>query len=202
MRRLCTYIVPKDTGLAPNPFWGWCTLAVCTPNHQGARLQKGDWIAGFLNAKRHHRFLYAMEIDKRLTMNEYFADPRFEKKKPNLRGDWKERCGDNFYEQRSDGTWKQHRNRFHPGEEFRKKDTRYPIVFVASRFWYFGRSCKQAPSQFADLIGGRGIRLNHDPMVSADFMHWVERSFSPGVHDNPNDNPDMAKGSRTGQACR
>ncbi len=193
MKRLCTYIVAEDTGLAPNPFWGWCTLAVCTPNHQNAQLNRGDWIAGFLNATRHYKFLYAMEIEEPLPMNKYFRDPRFEKKKPNLRGNWKDRCGDNFYEQRQDGACMQHRNRFHPGEKFLKKDTRCPKVFVASRFWYFGQSCKAIPPQYAELIGGRGIRTNHDSVLSINFMHWVKKSFSPGVHDVPNDNPDMAK---------
>ena len=34
------YIAVLDTGLAPNPFWGYCTLAVCTPNHMGIRLDQ------------------------------------------------------------------------------------------------------------------------------------------------------------------
>src|SRR3569833_2727055 len=42
--KLCSYIVREDTGLAPNPFWGTCTLAVCTPNHQGSRIGVGDCV--------------------------------------------------------------------------------------------------------------------------------------------------------------
>ena len=38
--RLCSYVVRHDKGLAPNPFWGYCTLAVCTPNHAGVRLEE------------------------------------------------------------------------------------------------------------------------------------------------------------------
>jgi hypothetical protein len=49
MSDLYSYIVRQDTGLAPNPFWGWCTLAVCTPNHQGSKAKRGDWVAGFLS---------------------------------------------------------------------------------------------------------------------------------------------------------
>ena len=95
--RLRSYIVRHDKGLAPNPFWDWCTLAVCTPNHQGSRLDVGDWIAGFLEKKRGYKFLYAMEISEILGLDEYFRDPRFSAKKPNLRGSWTKRCGDNFY---------------------------------------------------------------------------------------------------------
>src|SRR5205085_5511285 len=42
MTRLYTYIVAKDSGFAPNPFWRLCTLAHCTPNHMNAQLQEGD----------------------------------------------------------------------------------------------------------------------------------------------------------------
>jgi hypothetical protein len=44
--KLCSYIIKNDTGFAPNPFWGYCTLAACTPNHMGLHLYPGDWIIG------------------------------------------------------------------------------------------------------------------------------------------------------------
>jgi hypothetical protein len=71
-RRLFTYIVRHDTGLAPNPFWGACTLAVCTPNHQGSRVGCGDWITGFLPKARGHRLLYAVAVDEILSLNDFF----------------------------------------------------------------------------------------------------------------------------------
>lgn len=47
--KLYSYIVKTDKGLAPNPFWGWCTLALCTPNHMGIKANQSDWIVGFTN---------------------------------------------------------------------------------------------------------------------------------------------------------
>jgi len=189
--RLCSYIVRDDTGLAPNPFWGYCTLAVCTPNHQGSRLKVGDWIAGFLGKKRGYKFLYAMEISEILGLDEYFRDPRFATKKPNLRGSWQERCGDNFYSRNVDGEWVQHRNRFHLDERLKKQDTKYARVFIGQRFWYCGRAADAAPAKYAPLIGGRGARVNHDPALVSDFCAWVSKEFEPGVSNVPNDNPDM-----------
>ena len=189
--KLCSYIVREDTGLAPNPFWGPCTLAVCTPNHQGSRLEVGDWIAGFLAKDRGYRFLYAMEISESLDLDEYHRDLRFEQKKPNLRGTWKERCGDNFYSRGSDGQWIQHRNRFHLDEGLKRQDTKHARVFVGHRFWYRGRSAAATPEQYAPLIGGRGARVNHAPELVSDFCAWVEREFEPGAADVPNDNPDV-----------
>ena len=189
--KLCSYIVREDTGLAPNPFWGACTLAVCTPNHQGSRLHVGDWIAGFLTKRRGYRFLYAMEISEILGLDEYYRDPRFSAKKPDLRGNWKARCGDNFYSRGSDGAWIQHRNRFHLDERLKRQDTKYARVFIGQRFWYRGRLASVAPDKYAPLIGGRGARVNHDLDLVSDFCSWVAREFETGVADAPNDNPDM-----------
>lgn len=192
MPRLYTYIVRRDTGLAPNPYWGWCTLAVCTPNHQGSRVEPDDWVAGFLDKSRSHCFLYAMEVSEIMGLDEYFHDQSFAKKKPDLRGNWKQRCGDNFYSKRKDGTWTQHRNRFHLGEAIKAQDTKYAKVFIGSRFWYLGRSARSIPSNLAPLVGGRGARVNHDPILADRFRDWVQSRFSPGILDLPNDNPDLS----------
>lgn len=191
MKRLCSYIVREDTGLAPNPFWGFCTLAVCTPNHQGSRVGVGDWIAGFLAKHRGYRFLYAMEISEVLDLDAYHRDARFAQKKPDLRGSWKERCGDNFYSRGSEGQWIQHRNRFHLDDGLKKQDTKFARVFIGKRFWYRGRSAVAAPERYAPLIGGRGARINHDPQLVSEFCSWVAQEFEPGIADVPNDNPDM-----------
>jgi hypothetical protein len=163
VRRLCTYVVRENTGLAPNPFWEWCSLAVCTPNHQGTRLTPGDWIAGCLGKSRGHRLLYAMEVAMVLDLDEYFKNSRFQSKKPNLRGDWKERCGDNFYSRDSNGSWVQHRNRFHLDESLKRQDTKFARVFLGRRYWYRGKSAAPAPAEFAPLLWGRGARVNHNP---------------------------------------
>ena len=67
---LCTYIVKHDTGLAPNPFWRYCTLAVCTPNHMGVT-PRGDefWIAGFSGKEHGNKLVYAMRVDEFMGFN-------------------------------------------------------------------------------------------------------------------------------------
>lgn len=191
MPRLCTYVVREDTGLAPNPFWGWCSLAVCTPNHQGTRLTPGDWIAGCLVKSRGHRLLYAMEVEEVLNLDDYFHDPRFQSKKPDLTGDWMQRCGDNFYSRNADGTWRQHRNRFHLSESLKIQDTRFARAYVGRRYSYMGRSAISTPESFAKLFGGRGARVNHDPRLAIDFLEWVRETMPLGTTDVPIDNPDL-----------
>ena len=36
--KLLKYVMTSDKGLAPNPYFGVCSLALCTPNHMNARL--------------------------------------------------------------------------------------------------------------------------------------------------------------------
>lgn len=76
MSDLYTYVMKHDSGLAPNPFWGTCSLAVCTPNHQGSRAKRGDWIAGVSDKGRGYKIIYVMEVDERVHMNDYFIDER------------------------------------------------------------------------------------------------------------------------------
>ena len=81
--RLCTHVITHDCGLAPNPFHGYCTTALCTPSHMRANLKKGDWLIGISPRSDGNRLVYAMRISEPpLSMNEYFHDARFESKKP------------------------------------------------------------------------------------------------------------------------
>lgn len=43
---LYSYVITRDYGFAPNPFWNICSLATCKPQIR-ERALKGDWVAGF-----------------------------------------------------------------------------------------------------------------------------------------------------------
>lgn len=187
MSNLYTYVMRHDAGLAPNPFSGMCTLAVCTPNHQGSRVNPGDWIAGVSDKRRGYRLIHVMEVDERIHMNDYFGDPRFANKRPVMSGTPEQRCGDNFYSQDSAGRWVQHPNRYHVGQDALDQDTRHPWVFVAKRFWYLGREAVEMPVRYMALFGGRGARVNHTPELVADFRSWVKANLVEGMNAMPRD---------------
>ena len=43
--KLYSYVVARDFGFAPNPFYGFCTLGTCKPKiRRSAKV--GDWIVG------------------------------------------------------------------------------------------------------------------------------------------------------------
>jgi hypothetical protein len=192
--RLCSYIVKRDTGLAPNPFWEYCTLAVCTPNHMGIKLMRGDWIAGFLNKKRGNRLLYTMQISEVIHLHDYYNDSRFKKKIPNIKGGWRERCGDNFYFFDSSLKWKQHPTIFHRSKSDFEKDTKNPNVFISSHFFYFGANAVEIKEQLRGLIIERqGVKCSHSIHLVEEFLDWIDNSFKPGIHGRPIDNPDLNK---------
>jgi Nucleotide modification associated domain 2 len=186
--RLCPYVVNTDKGLAPNPFYGSCTLAVCTPIHMGINLEKGDWIIGNASAAHGHKLIYAMRVAVKLNFDDYFRDRRFERKKPIIDGTWRQQCGDNMYFRDGKGRWKQHPSRYHTEEDTIRKDLKYPYVYVSRHFCYFGENAIEFPKRFKQLAKqGRGCLCTHDPKVVDGFLDWLEKERKPGVHGKPRD---------------
>lgn len=96
--RLFSYVVVSDSGFAPNPFWGYCTLAACKPAIRRAAAI-GDWVAGLSPKAFGNRLVYAMEVTDKIPIDAYFADARFWAKQPDFtRPELVWRQGDNFYE--------------------------------------------------------------------------------------------------------
>jgi hypothetical protein len=154
--KICSYVIKTDTGLAPNPFWGFCSLALCTPNHQNARLCPGDWIVGNSSVSDGQRLVYAMRIDEVLVFDSYFRDPRFKQKRPKPQGTLEEQSGDNFYFHEN-GTLKRLPSRFHNGQSFFYKDLGKNLsgrpVFIGQHYYYFGNKRIAFPEKFKKLSG-------------------------------------------------
>jgi hypothetical protein len=144
--RLCSYVVVYDTGFAPNPFWGYCTLAACTPNRQGVRLGGGDWLLGHSTLDQDQKLIYAMRVSEVLGFDEYYADNRFTQKHPRFDLTWREASGDNIYHRADDGTWLQDDNPFH-GPDVLPQDTRNPRVYISNHFYYFGGKRRSHPGR-------------------------------------------------------
>ena len=96
--RLHSYIVAIDDGFAPNPFYGFCTLATCKPKIR-RHAQVGDWMLGTGSKKkgRQGTLVYAMRVTEKMTYDSYWEDPRFEDKRPDLFKSIRKSRGDNIY---------------------------------------------------------------------------------------------------------
>lgn len=194
--KLLSYVVGQDIGLAPNPFHGWCTLALGKPGVR-AVARPGDLVLG-TGAQKHHRggrLVYCMEIEEVLTHEQYWDDPRFLPKRLVPEGDYQRAYGDNLYHRADDGQWVRepsmqhtiHQSSSGPGTV---SDTRVNAVLVSRSFVYLGGSGPEIPPRFRskydmDLIHDRpGYRCHfpHD-MVRA-FAEWV-RGLGHGVQGRP-----------------
>lgn len=144
--KVCAYVMTVDSGLAPNPFHGICTLAVCTPNHMRANLDTDDWIIGVagknirsrLGTSDQWRIIYAMKISRKYDLDSYYNESSFKSKIPKLIGSRIEMCGDNFYSRTSEGLQHTLKTEDHQCSELMKQDTDGNRVFVGTEFYYFG----------------------------------------------------------------
>lgn len=185
--RFCSYVVKDDTGFAPNPFGGYCTLAACTPNHQGLRLEPGDWVVGTSAVAAGNRLIYAMRISEVLGFDDYYRDSRFAAKKPRA-GGWQDQCGGNIYFRDAAGQWVQGLAFHHTRPDDIRKDTRHPRAFISDHFFYFAEKPPPFPGRYAALIQTRqGCRCSHEPKTVRAFVKWLEKTYSPGKHAEPRD---------------
>ena len=200
--RLYSYVVRYDSGFAPNPFFGVCTLATCKPDiRKGAEL--GDWVVGTGSAdKRFGRggfLVYAMQVTESLTLRQYWGDPRFRSKRPNLRGSNKQASGDNIYRWDTDeAKWCQ-LDSYHsrangtPNPEHVRKDTGVNRVLASTHFVYFGGHGPKIPDRFRNYNGvdvckrGQGHRAISDMSLISDFAEWIESTGRHGYVGSPLD---------------
>jgi hypothetical protein len=195
--KLYSYVVARDFGFAPNPFFGFCTLATCKPKIR-KHASRGDWIIG-TGAKTKYgyqgRLIYAMQVSEILTFDKYWNDPRFIRKRPNLKGSLKVMYGDNIYHHEGK-RWVQADSHHSLANGRLNKanviwDTSVDRVLVAERFVYWGRSAPTIPKRFrasgegnADICSGRGHRVFVDGFGSA-FVSWLARQDTWGVRGDP-----------------
>lgn len=195
--KLLKYVLTHDSGLAPNPFFGVCSLALCTPNHMNANILPGDWIVGHSSKATGHRLVYAMRLTKVLNMNEYFC--QFPEKRPNPYGSIEQRYGDNMY-YLEDGRWRRLPSAEHNSVESFLQDQgrRVYLSEGENSFWYFGASNRMPmltgfADQFPWLIQERqGFGYIDDPERIEAFSKWLLALSQCGLVGKPRDQEKIA----------
>jgi Nucleotide modification associated domain 2 len=200
MARIYSYVVRYDSGFAPNPFYGYCTLATCKPDiRRGAEV--GDWVVGSASNDRSVRrgghLVYAMRVTETTTFDGYATDARFEAKKPFRLGSRKQSCGDNIYFRKTpDGEWCQ-RDSFHSHADGQlhprhvARDTGVNRVLISNDFIYFGGSGPTFPDGLHDRDGrslcksGIGRSCFDDPQLVEALEHWVHGLNMSGYQGPP-----------------
>lgn len=198
-RSLFSYVVRFDSGFAPNPFHGYCTLATCKPGIR-KHAEVGDWVVGTGSSGREVRrgghLVYAMRVTESLTTTQYWCDPRFRRKRPDLSHNWVAASGDNIYEPIGPSEWKQlnsyhTRNDGKPDTHHIRRDTGVARILISEDFVYYGGEGPKLPERF--LRGGRMDILRaprnyqrvQDEQVIASFEAWFRSQGGQGYEGKP-----------------
>ncbi len=177
--KLYSYVVEHDTGHAPNPYFGLCTLCRCkyrkrpgNPSNIVELAEKGDWIVGTGGANRkksagNGKLVYAMRVDERCTRLKYWSDRRFARKKARQSGTCEQKQGDNIQ----------------PVKDFEKHGQ---FVLISRHFYYFGAKAIDIPKKFSDIEKkGPGFKSSFDSAYIGRFVKWLERRGKPGKYGEP-----------------
>lgn len=186
--RLYSHIVTHDSGFAPNPFWGCCTLANCKPGIRRTA-REGDWIVGLSRKAVGNRLIYAMKVDEVIDFTTYFHDERFAMKRPDFsKPAIVHKCGDNIYEPLPKGGFRQlrssHSNGDHENPRTKAHDLGGRNVLVGRKYYYFGAGGPELPADLRELKVGRGHKCRFPRAVVESFVTFVSR-FEDGVIGRP-----------------
>jgi len=196
--KLFSYVVAHDCGFAPNPFFGWCTLACCKPKIRKEAV-KDDWIVGLTPKKLGNDLVYAMQVQETMPFDQYWRDRRFKKKRPTYdTGQQVDKCGDNIYRPDPSASLRfrqlksYHSRGCCENATNKKHDLNGENVLVSRHYVYFGSKAIALPPEFKKhLKVERGHKCNSIPEeVVTAFNRWANRLISrhkAGRHGQPRD---------------
>ena len=190
------YKLDHDYGLAPNPFGGIMTLAVCKGDiRRNKNLEIGDWIIGTGSKKLKllNHLIYAMKVEGKMTFDEYWNTPDFKFKKPVLNGSLVQMYGDNIYHtDPKTGEIIQepcaHSKKDNSvNEDHLKRDWKGQFVLYSKHFYYFGDKCPLIPKELRFICcpyRNYSFKDVNDDFV-IEFVNWLEDNYTIGIHGDP-----------------
>jgi hypothetical protein len=190
--KVYSYVVRYDDGAAPNPFWQYCTLAICKPAIRRVA-KRGDWVVGTGSKENvgNNRLIYAMKVTETLTIVEYEKDSRFACKIPTINNEIK-KLGDNLYYVDAKGEMRQRFPSVHSYEQAEKPETKRKdlngknvLISGSGSFWYFGKNAPKIPRSLMKIVKkGTGHKWKFEEPLIADFLNWIGQ-MKPGVYGDP-----------------
>lgn len=189
--KLYSYVIPRDYGFAPNPYFDYCTLATCKPIIRRCA-QVGDWIAayGAAGSPVHGKLVVLMRVEEALSFDEYWEDGRFRCKRPVFNKGVMHKYGDNIYHH-VDGKWVQEFSHHSmPDGSINSinlnRDTQTDRVLIAQDFYYFGNNAIDIPQRFNVLIKeGRNHSVCMDETIINDFISYIRTKCDRKIYGIP-----------------
>jgi hypothetical protein len=191
--RIYVYVLKHDSGFAPNPFHGWCTLACCKPAIR-SKARPGDWVVGITPRDLDNRLAYAMKVDESLTFEQYWSDRRFKAKRPRWKTKGVKHCGDNCYEPLGNGKFRQLPSNHHDhknaceNQQAKKTDLDGKRVVVGRRFCVTFKR----PERYN--------RVNFTDKEMSQLLEFLE-SLPQGIQGPPRSWPSDDKSWSKGTKC-
>jgi Nucleotide modification associated domain 2 len=191
---LYSYVLRYDSGAAPNPYWGICTLVICKPKIR-EKAKQGDWIVGLgskSNSKMDYggKIVFVMKVTRTMTMEAYdsYTNQKLPNKIPvgvtNHSGfkrdsrKWRLRLGDSIYDYCEKGI----RQRGVHKRKNRITDRNGRNALLSREFVYFGDQAICLPKSLEGILHkGRGHRSLLNQKHLPAFLHWWktnEREFA------------------------
>lgn len=184
--RVFSYKMSRDYGFAPNPFQGICSLATCKPKLRGSA-KVGDLVVatGCKENNLVRRVICVMRVSEKLKFQEYWDDPRFDKKKPFFGGNLSRAYGDNIYHKDLHGQWVQEfSHHSHPDGSINQAnldtDTSHDAVLIAEDFVYWGGAGPVIPGELSNFNGEdlyshvRDYRVGYSIPFRQLVIDWFE----------------------------
>jgi len=188
-----SYVLVRDYGFAPNPFYAVCTLATCKPLIRG-KACVGDWVLGFgscANRTVMGKLIYAMKVEMKCTFDEYWNAPEFQRKKPVMNGSLKQKYGDNIYHHGKNGEWIQedshHKNADGTiNEKNLNRDTKKDCVLISRQYWYWGKDAIPIPDTLQELVKkGRNHKEKKSLILENTLEKWLHSFKVKGYIGKP-----------------
>jgi hypothetical protein len=140
-----------------------------------------------------------MCVTETVSFNEYWENPRFNNKIPNLRGSIKQAFGDNIYHRDGYGCWHQLDSHHSyaggkPNLHNIARDTQADRVLVSKDYAYYGGAGPKIPLKFRswdgiDVCAGRGHKNAFPEALVSEFIAWFRSLGSSGYNGEPLDWP-------------
>ena len=201
MANVFAYRVEHDRGLAPNPFFGVCSLAVCKPRIR-AKARCGDYIIGTSSYDQWKvprsgvtggGAVFIMRVTAITDFDHYYRD--YPSKRPNMRGSRLRRGGDAIYHRDpATGDWIQDDSlHSHPGGSLSAGDLATDTgstenILLSNDFTYWGKQAPALPVRLS-MFTRKEVREQHDfdPQDKAAFMAWADARLGQGRVGEPID---------------
>ena len=180
--KLYSYVIPRDYGFAPNPYFNYCTLATCKPVIRRCA-QLGDWVAAFgaAGSPVHEKLVVLMRVEETLSFDEYWEDERFRCKRPVFNKGVMHMYGDNIYHHVGEEWMQEFSHHSMPDGSINyvnlDRDTQTDRVLISQDYYYFGNNAIDMPQRFETLIRkGRNHIVCKDEAVINNFISYIRET--------------------------